>query len=267
MARRALAFWPLPVAVLAFLPAVVQAMNVSLSPTLDLRVWEMIRASGLIAYVLLSVSMIVGIAVRARALDWLVKRAWVLEGHQTLSVLALAFTGGHIVLTMLNQYLPFSYVDVLVPFASGWSPVAIALGIVAFYLMALLVLSSWLRPVIGQRAWRAIHYGGFVCWVMALGHGIFSGTDTSAVWVQWLYLVSAASVGLLIVFRALTARNRTQSPAPERLQVQQVEVQAIDGSRRAERWREESDGRALVRQRGRDRTRAMLADGERLTAE
>lgn len=234
--ERLLRMWPLAVVLLALVPAAAQAADGSTSATLDFRIWEMIRASGLIAYVLLSVSMIVGIGVRVRALDWLMKRAWVLEGHQTLSVLAVVFTGAHIVFTLLNQHVPFSVLDILVPFASGWRPVAIALGIIGFYLLVLLTFSSWLRPVIGQRTWRTIHYSGFAAWVLALGHGVFSGSDTSQAWVQWLYLLSAASVGLLIVFRVLTAGNRAaQSPKPNdgRLQVQQVEVETIDGLRGA----------------------------------
>lgn len=205
--------WPLWVALLALVPAAAQAASASISPSLDFRIWEMIRASGLIAYVLLSVSMIVGIAVRVRALDWLMKRAWVLEGHQTLSVLALVFTGGHMVFTLMNQFLPFTVLGILVPFATGWRPVAIALGIVGFYLLAMLTLSSWLRPVIGQKTWRTIHYSGFACWVVALAHGVFSGSDTSVAWVQWMYVVSAAAVGSLIAFRVLTAsRSRAQLP-------------------------------------------------------
>lgn len=202
--KRLQRLWPLWVALLALIPAAAQAASASISPSLDFRIWEMIRASGLIAYVLLSVSMIVGIAVRIRALDWLMKRAWVLEGHQTLSVLALVFTGGHMVFTLMNHYLPFTVLQILIPFASGWRPVAMALGIVGFYLLAVLTLSSWLRPVIGQKTWRTIHYSGFACWVAALAHGVFSGSDTSVAWVQWMYLVSAAAVGLLIIFRVLT---------------------------------------------------------------
>jgi sulfoxide reductase heme-binding subunit YedZ len=205
--------WPLGVALLALIPAAAQAAYGSVSPTLDYRVWEMIRASGLIAYVLLSVSMIVGIAVRVRALDWLMKRAWVLEGHQMLSILALIFTASHMTFTLMNQYVPFSLAGILVPFASGWRPAATVLGIVAFYLLVLLTFSSWLRPVIGQKAWRTIHYSAFAVWVMALGHGVFAGSDTSVPWVQWMYLLSAAAVGFLIVFRVLTARPmQSQTP-------------------------------------------------------
>jgi predicted ferric reductase len=211
--RRLQRSWPLWVALLALIPAAAQAASASISPTLDFRIWEMIRASGLIAYVLLSVSTIVGIAIRVRALDWLMKRAWVLEGHQTLSVLALAFTGGHMVFTLMNQYLPFSVLDILVPFASGWRPVAMALGIVGFYLLTVLTLSSWLRPAIGQKTWRTIHYSGFACWVVALAHGVFSGSDTSVAWVTWIYVVSAAAIGSLIAFRVITASKlRAQFP-------------------------------------------------------
>ncbi|MDP9180713.1 MAG: hypothetical protein M3O21_03225 [Chloroflexota bacterium] len=88
-----------------------------------------------------------------------------------------------------------------------------ALGIVGFYLLTVLTLSSWLRPVIGQKTWRTIHYSGFACWVVALAHGVFSGSDTSVAWVTWIYVVSAAAVGSLIAFRVLTAsRPRAQFP-------------------------------------------------------
>lgn len=229
--------WPLAIVLLALVPAAAQGADGSTSATLDFRIWEMIRASGLIAYVLLSVSMIVGIGVRVRALDWLMRRAWVLEGHQTFSVLALAFTAAHIGFTLFNRHAPFSFIDVLVPFSSGWRPVAMSLGIIGFYLIALLTFSSWLRPVIGQKTWRTIHYSGFAAWIMALGHSVFSGSDTGEAWVQWLYLTSAAAVILLIAFRVLTAGKRAaQSPNPSehRLQVQQIEVQSIDRFRRAQ---------------------------------
>ena len=219
--------WPLAIVLFALIPAAAQAADGSTSPTLDFRIWEMIRASGIIAYVLLSVSVFVGIGVRVRALDWLMKRSWVLEGHQTLSVLALVFTGAHIGFTLLNRHVPFTVFQVLVPFSGGWRPVAIALGIVGFWLLVLLTISSWLRPVVGQKAWRAIHYSGFACWVMALGHGVFSGTDTGAAWAQWMYLITAALVILLIAFRVLTAGSQRAVPR-QPLQSQQVEVQAVD---------------------------------------
>lgn len=171
--------------------------------------WELIRASGLIAYMLLSLGVAIGVSIKVRALDWLMKRAWVNETHQTVSVLALTFTLMHVTAILMNSHAPFTITQVLVPFSATWSPLASALGTVSLWLVALLVVSSWARPVIGYKTWRAIHFSGFAAWAMALGHGIAAGTDSSAPWVQYLYLGTFAAVAFLTVFRVL-------DPKPER---------------------------------------------------
>jgi sulfoxide reductase heme-binding subunit YedZ len=192
------------------IPASAQAAG-SGNGTLDLAIWEAIRASGLVAFMLLSVSVALGISVGVRALDWLVKRAGVLEAHQTLSVFALAFTVLHVTLLLANSHVPFALGDVLVPFAAGWRPVPAALGSLALYASALLVLTSYLRPLIGYKTWRTIHYLGFAAWIMALAHGISAGSDSSAFWVQYVYLVSGLGVGLLVLVRVLTVSSKPKA--------------------------------------------------------
>jgi predicted ferric reductase len=169
----------------------------------DMAVWEMIRATGLVAYVLLTVSVAVGIAVKLRSLDWLMRRSWVLEVHQTSSVLAVAFTAGHMLILLLGRHVQFTIVSILVPFVSSWNPVWVAAGIFSMYLAVILTGTSYLRSRVGWRAWRAIHYSGFACWTLALGHSIFAGSDTSAPAVQYLYLGSAALVAALTGARLL----------------------------------------------------------------
>ena len=170
---------------------------------LDALVWEGIRAAGLLAYALLSLGVLLGLATRTRAFDALLRRGWVNELHQSLSVAALAAVAGHVAFILLNREEPFSPAAVFVPFAASWQPLAVTLGVVAMYLAALLVASSWLRPHIGWKVWRAIHYGGFGAWVLALAHGLTAGTDTQATWVVWLYAISAVLVGLLLAYRVL----------------------------------------------------------------
>src|SRR4029077_17073573 len=89
------------------------------------------------------------------------RRAWVNELHQSLSVAALAAVAGHVAFILLNTHEPFSLSAAVVPFAASWQPLAVALGVVSMYLAALLVVSSWLRPHIGQKVWRAIFHAGF----------------------------------------------------------------------------------------------------------
>jgi sulfoxide reductase heme-binding subunit YedZ len=180
---------------------------------MDQAIWELIRASGVTAVVLLTVSVAMGISVNVRALDALMKRAWVNEAHGFLSVLSLAMIVFHLVLVVLNRHVPIGLVDSLVPGVAAWRPAALALGTAALYLTAVLVASSYLKPVIGHRAWRLIHYGGFLGWAMAMLHGVMAGTDSDVVWMQWLYLASFGAVLFLTAFRVL-APSRRPVPGP-----------------------------------------------------
>ena len=71
-------------------------------------VWELIRGSGLLAYVALSISTILGIAITVRAFDSITKRAYVYEGHQSVSIAALVLTGVHMVMLLFDKFVGFS---------------------------------------------------------------------------------------------------------------------------------------------------------------
>jgi predicted ferric reductase len=180
-------------------------------------VWELIRGSGLLAYIALSISTILGIAITVRAFDSITKRAYVYEGHQSVSIAALVLTGIHMVMLLFDKFVGFSVAAVLVPFAAGWRPWAVVLGIGAFYITLIVTVTSYIRPQIGQKAWRAIHYSSFAAWGFAALHGLTAGSDTGEVWVQYLYLGTAALVVLITTFRFLAPRGRQAGrlPAPE----------------------------------------------------
>jgi predicted ferric reductase len=181
---------------------------------MDMILWQVIRASGLLAYLLLSVSVALGVSIRTRAMDGLVKRGWVNELHQSLSIASLATTALHVVMLLGNRHVAFGPGEIVIPFVSAWKPVPVAGGILALYLLALLVLSSCARTLIGQRAWRAIHYGGFAAWVLAVSHGVTAGSDWSLPVVQWLYLLSSVTIVFLLMFRVLTIRASKQPVTP-----------------------------------------------------
>ena len=181
---------------------------------LETATWEFIRASGLLAFVLLSVSVFLGLAVNVRALDPLTKRVYVYEGHQTISILALALMILHVVLLLVHKFVDFTLTEILVPFASDWRPMPVALGIACLYLTVLLIGSSYARNSIGQKTWRALHYSSFVAWILAVFHGITAGSDSTAPLVQYLYLATIGPVVLLICFRAIAPSGH---PDPRRI--------------------------------------------------
>lgn len=184
-------------------------------PGVQALIWELIRGSGILAYVMLSFSTLLGMAISIRALDRFTKRAHVYEGHQSVSIVALALTFVHGATLLLDKYIALSATDILVPFAADWRPVAVALGIVSMYIVAVVTGTSYARRYIGQRAWRAIHHSSFLAWLFAALHGITAGSDSGELWVQYMYLVTISAVFLMFVAR-LGVRRRMPARTPAR---------------------------------------------------
>lgn len=176
---------------------------------MDELIWELIRASGVTGVVLLTVSVAMGISVNVRALDAFMKRAWVNEAHAFASLLSLAMMVLHLTLVVANRHVPVSLAESLVPYLADWRPTAQAAGTVALHLSVVLVVSSYLKPAIGHRAWRAIHGGGFLCWAAAMSHGVTAGSDSDVVWMQYVYLLSFATVMFLALFRVMAPSRRS----------------------------------------------------------
>jgi sulfoxide reductase heme-binding subunit YedZ len=175
-------------------------------PGVQALIWELIRGSGILAYVMLSVSTLLGMAISMRALDWLTKRSHVYEGHQSISIVALAFTCVHGTALIFDKYIGFSVADILIPFAAGWRPIAVALGIVSFYTLAIVTGTSYVRRHIGQRAWRTIHYSSFVAWGFAALHGVTAGSDSGSAWVQVMYVTTVGAVVTMLALRLMLLR-------------------------------------------------------------
>lgn len=170
--------------------------------------WYVTRAAGLVAYFLFWLSTAWGIAVSSKLFDPLQPRAWTYELHQFLSLLALGFTGLHVLVLLGDQYLPFSLAQVLIPFAAPYRPLWVGLGVIGFYLALLVSITFYIRRSIGTRTFRLIHYTSYAAYLLATVHGWFAGTDTALGVTRWLYVMSALVVVFLTVYRVLMARVR-----------------------------------------------------------
>jgi methionine sulfoxide reductase heme-binding subunit len=166
-------------------------------------VWYVIRAAGIVAYLLLTLSMVAGLLVRHRAMPPGRPRVDVFEVHSFLSLLVLGFATFHALMLLLDSYVGFSPTQVLVPFTSSYRPVSVALGTMTLYLSTIIYGSFWLKRFIGQRGWRTLHYGSFLAFAGATYHGILSGADTSAPWMLAIYLVAIAIVVGFLAYRLI----------------------------------------------------------------
>jgi predicted ferric reductase len=175
--------------------------------------WYVTRAAGIVAYLLLWLSTAWGIMVSNKIADPLVPRGFTFDAHQFLSLLAIGFVVLHMVVLLIDQYLPFSVAEVLVPFIAPYRPVWVGIGIIGFYLTLLVTVTFYLRRWIGQKTFRAIHYLSFIAYAGATLHGWFSGTDTSLLSAQVMYAGSALVIVFLTVYRIVIARLGNAQPA------------------------------------------------------
>jgi predicted ferric reductase len=176
--------------------------------------WYLSRASAMVAYVLLWISMVMGLLMTNRLARTWPGVAQALDLHQHVGLLGLVFSLFHVLILLGDQYIGYTLQQLFTPFASTtYRPAAVALGQIGLYLMAPVMLSFYVRRWIGQRAWRALHFLSFVLFMLALAHGLLSGSDSGAAWVQNLYWISGGSVLFLTIYRVLVAG---QQPAETR---------------------------------------------------
>src|SRR5262249_4464448 len=105
---------------------------------------------------------------------------------------------------------PVRLVNATVPFTGSYRPLGVGLGVVAFDLLAALVITSLLRQHIGYQAWRAVHWTAYACWPFAMLHGLAAGTDTPTVWGRAVAALVAAARG----WRGRAAPPPAAAPAP-----------------------------------------------------
>jgi methionine sulfoxide reductase heme-binding subunit len=173
--------------------------------------WYTTRASGVVTLVLLTLSMVLGLATtgRVRMRNWPGYAQQ--EIHRRISMMAMVLLGVHVVSSVLDTYVHIGWLAVIVPFTSPYSRFWVGLGAVALDLMLAVLISSVLRSHVKPGTWRGIHWLAYVSWPMAMAHSFGVGTDSGGDWMMALGAVCALSVGLALLWRVPPPTN---APAP-----------------------------------------------------
>jgi methionine sulfoxide reductase heme-binding subunit len=161
--------------------------------------WYTTRATGVVALILLTLTVALGVAGTTRlsspALPRLVRSGL----HRNISLLSVAFVAVHVLTAVLDPYASISITAAIVPFSSHYRPFWLSLGTIAFDMLLALVLTSMVRTRLSYRAWRAVHWLAYASWPIALWHGLGTGSDTR---LSWLLLLDAVCV-LVVAAAAL----------------------------------------------------------------
>ena len=168
--------------------------------------WYMSRASGIIAFVFLWLSMLLGLIKTTNLIPRGKSSAIAIDLHQFVSLAGLFFSLFHGVILLWDPYIAMTLGQMLVPFTVfNYRPLNVGAGQISLYLWAVLVLSSSLRKSIGRATWRMLHYLSFGVFWLVLLHGISAGSDSGTAGMQILYWGSAGSIVFLTTYRILSA--------------------------------------------------------------
>jgi methionine sulfoxide reductase heme-binding subunit len=178
--------------------------------------WLAGRASGFVALLLITASVLIGLAMASK----LFRRPGlprVLSAlHEQLAVAGLVAIGAHGVTLLGDPWLDPGLSGITLPFAIDYRAGFVAAGIAGGYIAAALGLSYYARRRIGSRRWRNAHRYIVIAWVLSVVHTLGAGTDAALPAVRWIVLAPLLPAALLLVARLIPRRPRTPAPSRRR---------------------------------------------------
>jgi sulfoxide reductase heme-binding subunit YedZ len=167
--------------------------------------WLVSRAAGIVALILSSLSVCIGLLMsgrlrKARGTDLRVL-------HEALSLATLAAIVVHGLTLVGDGFLKLSLADVSLPFVASYETAWTTIGIVSFWALALLGLSYYLRAKIGVQRWRVLHRFTALAWVLGVIHSLGEGTDAGQAWFLAMTAIVVLPALALLASRWLTPRN------------------------------------------------------------
>jgi methionine sulfoxide reductase heme-binding subunit len=189
--------------------------------------WYMSRATGVVALLLLTAVVLIGLLITQQGRLPGLPRFAVTGLHRNLSLLAVAFIAIHVLAAIADSYVSIPLTASVIPFASGYERFWLGLGAISLDLMAAMIVTSLLRRHLSRRVWRAVHLLAYVSWPIAFAHCIGSSTDLQRGWLLDLTIACGLVVTAADIWRLAAAARAI--PRAERV------TALMSASRRARR--------------------------------
>jgi sulfoxide reductase heme-binding subunit YedZ len=181
--------------------------------------WLVSRASGIVAIVLISLSVVIGLAMAAKVLRRPNLKRAAARLHEHLALIALAAIAVHGLALLGDQWLKPGWRGITIPFALSYRPGFTGIGIIAGYLALLLGPSFYLRRRIGARRWRKLHRATVIVWLLSVVHALGAGSDGAKPWLRAVVLAPLAPIVFLLVVRTLGPERKPAQRTRHRTKV------------------------------------------------
>ncbi len=185
--------------------------------------WYTSRGTGVVALLLLTAVMLLGLLVTRQGRLPGLPRFAVSGLHRNLSLLAAVFVVIHVVTAVLDGYVHIPITAAVVPLASSYERFWLGLGAVSLDLMLAAIVTSLLRRHLSRRAWRAVHLLAYLSWPVAWFHSIYASGDLRHGALFILALGCAIAVVGAALWRLAAAAR--EAPRAERVGRQLSDVQ------------------------------------------
>ena len=165
---------------------------------MELFEWYIIRATGTVAYLLLYLAVVIGLYSQVQK-KRKQKVAISLHLHEALSNWSMILVVGHVGFLLIDQYISFNWMEVLVPFSTDYKPIPMALGIFAFYFLILTFVTSKARKKIGYQRWRKLHALNPILYGLVTVHGLLIGSDFQGIVIAGVNIIPLIWMGVLLL--------------------------------------------------------------------
>jgi DMSO/TMAO reductase YedYZ heme-binding membrane subunit len=144
--------------------------------------WDTTRASGNVAWTLMLFTILWGVLLTTRVLRGFDRPAWLLDLHKWLGITVILFTAIHIASLIADTYVDFSVAEVLVPGLISDQTWAISAGIIGFWLLLTIQLTSVFKRKLSKGTWRRIHMLSYPLYGIIAFHALTTGSDVGSRW-------------------------------------------------------------------------------------
>jgi methionine sulfoxide reductase heme-binding subunit len=173
--------------------------------------WYATRATGIMALVLLTLTMVLGITTttRAKARHW--PGFAQQEMHRRISILSVVFLGIHVLTSVMDTFVNISWAAIVIPFTSRYSGFWVGVGAIALALMLAVFVTSLLRERMRPATWKAVHWLAYLSWPVAMAHTFGMGTDAGEEWVIGLGVLCGLSVAVALAWRLFASTRQANA--------------------------------------------------------
>lgn len=191
--------------------------------------WYFARSAGLLTWATACASIILGLVMSTRKVGRKTNGPWVLDLHRFLSGLTIIFMALHMFALWADSFVTFGWAALLVPGASDWRPLPVAFGVLAFWILIGVEVSSLVKNHIPHQWWKALHLGSYAVAILGTVHGLTAGSDVGNPIVRVLGAVTLLVIVVLTVLRVIEATGPADE-VPDRLAAARELQNAADGA-------------------------------------